>query len=282
VFTLGQVSQKTIKLEALTEFTKLMKAQTHAHPASRLYRSHRHQAYPKLRERKALEQVAISANDVGELAHACLSSEHAALKLVQQWLVQDRDLEAIYLKAIMPAAQLIGAWWTSDEVDFATATVAFCRMHRLLYELSPRFLADAQVLSPAPSALLIPTPGCQHSMGVFMLSEFFRRGGWRVSSDAMGTVDDVVRLVQTEWFDVLGLSIASDRQLDLTQQMLTEVRLRSANPKLVIMLGGPWVQEAHPQLTSLKPDLIGTDAGQSPQMALQYVRKLQSCSLSHD
>lgn len=282
MFTLGRVYQKTIKLEPLIEFTKLMNVQAHAHPASFLYRSHRSDAYPKLQGRKALGKSVVSANDVDELAHACLSSEHAALKLVQQWLVHDRDLEAIYLKALVPAAQLIGAWWTSDKVDFATATVAFCRMHRLMYELSPRFLADARVLSPAPSALLIPTPGCQHSMGVFMLSEFFRRGGWRVSSDALGSADDVVRLVQTEWFDVLGLSIASDRQLNLTEQMLTKVRLHSANPKLVIMLGGTWVQEAHPQLASLKPDLIGTDAGQSPQMALQYLRKLQSCSLSQD
>ena len=257
-----------------------MKVQSHAHPASRLYRSHRPDAYPKLQGRQALGQAAISANDVDELAHACVSSEHAALKLVQQWMLQDRNLETIYLKGIMPAAQLIGVWWTSDDIDFATATVAFCRLHSLLYELSPRFLADAQVLSPAPSALLIPTPGSQHSMGVFMLSEFFRRGGWRVSSDAMSTAEDVVRLVQTEWFDVLGLSISSDRQLDLTRHMLTEVRLKSANPKLVIMLGGPWAHEAHPQLVDLKPDLIGTDASQSQQLALNYLRELQNSSLS--
>ena len=257
-----------------------MKVQSHAHHASRLYRSHRPDAYPKLQGRQALGQAAISANDVDELAHACVSSEHAALKLVQQWMLQDRNLETIYLKGIMPAAQLIGAWWTSDDIDFATATVAFCRLHSLLYELSPRFLADAQVLSPAPSALLIPTPGSQHSMGVFMLSEFFRRGGWRVSSDAMSTAEDVVRLVQTEWFDVLGLSISSDRQLDLTRHMLTEVRLKSANPKLVIMLGGPWAHEAHPQLSDLKPDLIGTDASQSQQLALNYLRELQNSSLS--
>jgi methylmalonyl-CoA mutase cobalamin-binding subunit len=257
-----------------------MKVQSHAHPASRLYRSHRPDAYPKLQGRQALGQAAISANDVDELAHACVSSEHAALKLVQQWMLQDRNLETIYLKGIMPAAQLIGVWWTSDDIDFATATVAFCRLHSLLYELSPRFLADAQVLSPAPSALLIPTPGSQHSMGVFMLSEFFRRGGWRVSSDAMSAAEDVVRLVQTEWFDVLGLSISSDRQLDLTRHMLTEVRLKSANPKLVIMLGGPWVQEAHPQLADLKPDLIGADACESQQLALNYLHKLQNSSLS--
>lgn len=257
-----------------------MKVQSHAHHASRLYRSHRPDAYPKLQGRHAFGQAAISANDVDELAHACVSSEHAALKLVQQWLLQDQNLDAIYLKGIMPAAQLIGAWWSSDDIDFASATVAFCRLHGLLYELSPRFLADAQVLSPAPSALLIPTPGSQHSMGVFMLSEFFRRGGWRVSSDAMSAAEDVVRLVQTEWFDVLGLSISSDRQLDLTRHMLTEVRLKSANPKLVIMLGGPWVHEAHPQLADLKPDLIGTDASQSQQLALNYLRKLQNSSLS--
>jgi methylmalonyl-CoA mutase cobalamin-binding subunit len=117
-------------------------------------------------------------------------------------------------------------------------------------------------------------------MGVFMLSEFFRRGGWRVSSDAMSTAEDVVRLVQTEWFDVLGLSISSDRQLDLTRHMLTEVRLKSANPKLVIMLGGPWAHEAHPKLADLKPDLIGTDACESQQLALNYLRELQNSSLS--
>ena len=72
-------------------------------------------------------------------------------------------------------------------------------------------------------------------MGLFMLSEFFKRAGWTVTVGVPQDVNEFKRLFQSEWFDAVGISVSSDRHLDTLRSLLPS--LRQAADKLQQLLG---------------------------------------------
>jgi methanogenic corrinoid protein MtbC1 len=118
-------------------------------------------------------------------------------------------------------------------------------------------------------------------MGVFMLSEFFRKSGWRVLGMALQGALSAERCVQSDWFDVVGLSISIARDLDSVGRLIRRLRQASANPELKIMVGGPMVALNRGLMLSLGADFIGGDARESQRLASQYVKKDPRCKAEH-
>jgi hypothetical protein len=85
-------------------------------------------------------------------------------------------------------------------------------------------------------------------MGVFMLSEFFRRSGWRVTLATPQDIVDFKRLFLSDWFDAVVLSISTDRQIDHIAQAMLDLNNATANPNLKIFVGGP--------MASISPDRL--------------------------
>lgn len=224
---------------------------------------------------------AISALQVQTLAEACWQAQGQPLQLLQSWALAGADWEDIYLQGVVPAAQLLGAWWLSDRMDFVAVTIASSRLQQTLVDLSPTFLAQAQAANNGLSALLFCSPGSQHSMGVFMLGEFFRKSGWRVAGLPFQGPMAAVRSVQSDWFDVLGLSVSTNRCLDSLGRLIQDLRAASANPELKIMVGGPMVAINRGLMLSLGADFIGGDARESQRLASQYAKKDPRCKAEY-
>jgi len=115
------------------------------------------------------------------LAQACLQGLDAARQVVFGWQRQGQSLEDIYLHGITPCARLLGVWWSEDRLDFAMTTIASTHLQQLLHDFSDEFLQEKTPVRHGRSLLLLTEPGAQHSMGLFMLGEFFKRAGWVVS-----------------------------------------------------------------------------------------------------
>jgi methanogenic corrinoid protein MtbC1 len=216
---------------------------------------------------------AVSSLQVQALAEACWQVSGQPLALLQSWAQAGTDWEDIYLQGVVPAAQLLGTWWHADRMDFAAVSVASTRLQQTLYDLSPTFLSQALNANNGLSTLLFCSPGSQHSMGVFMLGEFFRKGGWRVQAAPYLGAASALRSVQSDWFDVLGLSVSTTRCLQTAGSLIRKLRVASANPALKIMLGGPMVALNRGLVLSLGADFIGRDARESQRMACQYVNQ---------
>jgi hypothetical protein len=114
-------------------------------------------------------------------------------------------------------------------------------------------------------------------MGVFMLGEFFRKSGWRVCGLPLQGLVAAKRCVQSDWFDVLGLSVSTDRSMDTVGRLIQELRAASANPDLKIMVGGPMAALNRGLMLSLGADFIGGDARETQRLASQYVKKDPRC-----
>lgn len=103
-------------------------------------------------------------------------------------------------------------------------------------------------------------PGQQHTLGLSMLSEFFRRDGWVVLAIPSPEPGLTQASLSTHWFDVLALSASMDSEVDDLAKTIKAARKTSQNPRLAIMVGGPLFLR-NPELAhTLDVDGMSTDA----------------------
>jgi methanogenic corrinoid protein MtbC1 len=204
-----------------------------------------------------------SAIDLGQiqiLAQACLQGLDAARQVVFGWQRQGQSLEDIYIQGITPCARLLGDWWCSDRLDFAMTTIASAHLQQLLHDFSAEFLQESPQQRNGLSLILLTEPGAQHSMGLFMLSEFFKRAGWMVTVAVPQDVADFKKMFVSDWFDAVGISISTDRHLNTLQSLLPQLREASDNLNLQVFVGGPMAFHAPDLLKALPAQLVAADA----------------------
>lgn len=188
------------------------------------------------------------------------------------------SLESIYLNLLAPTARYLGELWEADLCDFTTVTAALWRLQHLMYDLSPDFQGDAETRSRKHHALLAPVPGSQHTFGLLMVAEFFRRGGWDVWTQPATTMFELVEAVNSEWFDLLGFSAATETQIEGLTSVIATLRKASCNPNLVVLVGGA-AFVAHPHLVALVgADATAVDAPRAIEQAERLVAANQSTS----
>jgi methanogenic corrinoid protein MtbC1 len=146
--------------------------------------------------------------------------------------------EALLHELLTPAAQLLGEMWTRDICDFTAVTLGVLRLDQLMKETASGCTDDYSPAQYDRSILLLPAPGEQHSFGLNMVADAFREGGWCVRSGPGVTRAQLARLVRGEWFDVVGLSVTSDRCLAQLPGVISFVRRASCNPDLGVFIGG--------------------------------------------
>ena len=196
------------------------------------------------------------AADVAAFTKLLLTSDASVARgFVETLRAQHVSLESVFLDLMAPAARELGRLWEEDLCDFTEVTLGLCRLHQLLRELSPVFAGDPTLAGQTRRALLVPAPGENHTFGLSLVVEFFRRAGWDVCSEYPATSGDLAAIVRGEWFAVVGLSVGCENRLDQLASSVRAVRRASANRDVGIMVGGR-VFIDHPELVSL----VGADA----------------------
>ncbi len=177
------------------------------------------------------------------------------------------SVESIFLELFAPAARHLGELWVADRCDFSTVTICLGRLQRLLREWSPVFGTEVEHPANGRRILLAQHPEEQHSFGLSMVAEFFRREGWEVLGGVGGAVADPSAQVSREWFDVVGFSIGSETRIDWLRERIAKVRAATRNRSVVVLVGGPlFVMEPH-WAQSVGADASGHEGGKAPKMA---------------
>ena len=185
----------------------------------------------------------------GFLEQIVLGREPETLALIDGLRERGVSVESLYIDLFGPIARRLGEMWEDDACDFSTVTVALGRLQRLLRELSPAFGTEVEHPANGRRALFVQPRDEQHSFGLSMVAEFFRRGGWDVIGGVGGAVASPVAVVRDEWVDVIGFSIGSDTRLPWLQETIAAVRAGSRNTGLGVLVGGPPFV-ARPELAS--------------------------------
>jgi methanogenic corrinoid protein MtbC1 len=175
--------------------------------------------------------------------------------------------EGILLCLLAPAARRLGRLWEDDQCDFTVVTMGLWRLQRALHELSPAFQIDALPPADGKRVLLAPVPGEQHTFGLHIVAEFFRRAGWEVVDGRFDTTEELLEVVRRQWFAVVGISIACERWLPVLQDAVEGLRARSRNDEVSIILGGPLFLEYPELLDRTDADAVATDARRAVELA---------------
>ena len=227
------------------------------------------------------ELVALDQSQVALLTQAAIKSMEETRKILMKWRSQGHSLKDTYLFGITGSARLIGELWSRDALDFVNVTIALSRLHRVMHEFSQEFLSEGNAESNGLSLLLMTEPGSQHGLGVFMLSEFFRQAGWRVTLASPQDIVDFKRIFLSDWFDAVVLSISTDRQIDAVAKSLLELSNTTANPNLKIYVGGPMAQVSPEAINWDGTLLLQTDAAQTVEIVTQNAFAPSPAEVAH-
>lgn len=204
------------------------------------------------------------------------NDDGAAFAYVQELLAGGSTIEAIFLDLLAPAARQLGAQWESDVTDFANVTLGVGRLQLIMRRLGDRFVEESNAGHAGESVLLTIIPGEQHSFGLSMVAEFFRRAGWNLCTGAFASHQELTSLVHSHWFDIVGFSVSSDRRLDELKQDIHDIRRDSRNRNVGIILGGPMVIAQPDLVASMGADMMSSDATTAPQQAHGLVEQMKA------
>jgi MerR family transcriptional regulator, light-induced transcriptional regulator len=204
-------------------------------------------------------------DDVLELADLLVNDRfQIAASFVDGLRTSGVPLESLYLDLLAPTARHLGDLWTNDTLHFADVTIGLCHLQQVLHDFSPAFLNEASTRDDGRRALLMSVPGGQHTFGVSMVAEFFRRARWDVVTGSPVSRDELIRTVRSQWFAVVGLSVSCDVQLDQLVATIRLIRRASRNQSVGILVGGPVFVE-HPEMVTLVgADATAVDGRQAP------------------
>ena len=163
-----------------------------------------------------------------------------------------------------PTARYLGELWTEDLCSFTDVTVGLGRLQRVLRELSPSFGRAVEHPIEGRSVLLLPSPGEQHTFGLVIVGEFFRRNGWNVSGGGWNGDADASALVRGEWFDAVGFSLGAEIHLGALTEVIRAVKHETCNPHLVVLVGGPLFASTRSYMRDVGADGMTIDGREAP------------------
>ena len=222
----------------------------------------------------------VSTADVRAFAKLVLApDENVAHACIDAMRVRGISVETIYLDLLAPVARYLGELWEQDLCDFTEVTVGLGRLQQVLRELSPAFGPSTDQPS-GRSVLLLPGPGEQHTFGLVMVAEFFRRAGWDVGGGPWEAGADPVLMVKREWFDVVGFSLGNELHIAELAACIASVKAAALNPSLSVLVGGPIFLQRPELVAHVGADAAVTDGSKAPDIAAQLVaaRAVSPCA----
>lgn len=176
---------------------------------------------------------------------------------------QGMSAEAIIISILSATARHLGVLWEQDRCTFVDVTVGLSRLQQLLRVYGPAFEAEPAPQGEGRRVLLAVVPGEQHTFGLAVVEEFFRRAGWHVQSEFLPSKSILLEQVRTEWFDVVGLSASGEVASAGISAVVKAVRSAALNKNLHIMLGGNLFAQDPALALTLGADFGARDAAEA-------------------
>jgi MerR family transcriptional regulator, light-induced transcriptional regulator len=212
--------------------------------------------------------------EIAAFLELCIGSEPmAAQAFVDRLLKDGLNTEHIFLELITPTARALGARWDDDTLDFMQVTHGLVQLHAITHEIGFAFEHGPRIQGDIKRAMIASAPGSEHLLGPTIVSEFFRRGGWQVVVEISPSAKELAQAVASEWFDTVGLSVSINQQLNGLDALVAQIRQRSRNPRLSVLLGGPVFTLREFQASTFGADGICTDAKDAVAMAVATLPK---------
>ncbi len=216
--------------------------------------------------------VPVQPGEADTLADLVIGHDPApAHAFIEAVLARGTTLETLYLDLLAPAARRLGDMWSDDLCDFTQVTMGLWCLNQLLRETGNDPPDPLVRRENDRRILLVPVPGEQHTFGLAMVATMFRRSGWTVWSEPLASSNDLVGIVRSEWFTVIGFSLSCASRLEALATNIRRVRRASRNPAVGILVGGPVFIERPELVVMVGADATAVDGRQATLQAESLV-----------
>jgi methanogenic corrinoid protein MtbC1 len=198
------------------------------------------------------------------------SSASETTQFIDELLHQGVTTDRIFLELIAPAARQLGLMWEQDLCDFTEVTCGLVRMHEITHRLGFEYQNGPQLGGDVQRIMLASAPGSQHFLGMTIVSDFFRKAGWDVVIEISLSEKELMHAVNNEWFDVIGISCATEAQLKTLPGLIRALKTASGNPEPGVLLGGPIFTVQQHDARSLGADGICIDVKEAVALAASF------------
>ncbi|MCU0870061.1 MAG: cobalamin B12-binding domain-containing protein [Burkholderiales bacterium] len=190
---------------------------------------------------------------------------------VAAWHRRGIPVETLFMDLFAPAARHLGELWEQDRCNFTVVTVGVGRLQALMREWSDTL--GARIAAPADGQriVLAQHPEEQHSFGLSMVAEFFRRDGWTVHGGVGRAVTDLPAEVARAWFDAVGVSVGSEKRVEWARDTIARLRSTSRNPSIIVLAGGPLLGFEPRWAETIGADASGHDGATITLLATQLI-----------
>jgi MerR family transcriptional regulator, light-induced transcriptional regulator len=179
----------------------------------------------------------IAQSDIDVLARMAMLNDMDNLsRHVDAYLAEGVPLEAVFADLLGGAARRLGVWWEQDVCSFVDVTIGLGALHRLVHDIARRLPAPSA--SPGHVALFATLPGEQHCFGLRIIDETFRTAGWVTQCEPGLERGALLRLVKARWFDLFGLSLITEADVEPAAALIRGVRRASMNAAVCVIVGG--------------------------------------------
>ena len=227
-----------------------------------------HQANSHIEDLATSGQRKIHLQEVDILVSLCINgTQETCIEFIKKLLHKQVSIESIYLDLIPTTARKLGVLWEQDICSFTDVTIGLWRLQHILYDLTKDFQKKHSMPIENLNALLIPAPKSQHTLGLFIVAEFFRKAGWRVWGEPNLSVEQINNLIFSQWFDVIGISVGYSEQLEGVNQLISSLRSRSMNPNVAFMVGGPLYSSEPELFEDIEAEIKSCDANDAIRQA---------------
>ena len=217
----------------------------------------------------------ISPGAVSEFARLLITHDAPiAIGFVDMHLAQGIAVPDLLLELCAPAARELGAMWLRDDCSFCEVTIGLSSLEQVILHCTTTLDAKAEPCGPGRTVLLGLVPGNQHLFGLLIVRELFMRAGWSVVMPGGNSASALIDAVRETRFTVVGLSVGGTDALPACHKLVHSLRIESANPDMMVIVGGQGIQQATAETRRLGADLIARDGREGLDQIERMVARL--------
>ncbi len=198
----------------------------------RLVLAHREEGLPAVADTRALP----TKDEITALATVALAQDlTAALALTRGLIGEGLSLESVLMHYVSPAARLLGEYWDTDLHTYTEVTVGMTTLQGVVQTLGPSLKRE---VFDRGLVLLTSAPGEQHTLGLFLLSEFLFQAGWAVDLAPGLSHAEIIDLVSHTRVEMVGLTVSTPKLLGPLARLTAGIKKYSLNREVLVVVGG--------------------------------------------
>lgn len=218
---------------------------------------------------------ALDEEEINRIADLLLNAEEDAFEYaIKTHKAHGVPIDYIVLDLIPEIARKLGKHWEEDSLSFADVSIGVNKLERVIYKLDYLFQANQLERQQNKSIFVSGCPGSQHSLGTLIFANFLTFSGWQVHRPNKVNIDCMVEGVESKNHQALAISVATNEQLEQLPNLISLLRQKSKNPKIIVLIGGPLYNKTPDAFDDIQADIKACSPEESVQKLEQYLSHL--------